>query len=57
MDLNMPVMDGVEATQLIKGKYPDQIIIAITAVSQERVDEVKSLNLFNLINSLLDYNI
>lgn len=31
MDLKMPVMDGFEATTLIKGKYPSLPIIALTA--------------------------
>ncbi len=31
MDLKMPVMDGLEATRLIKEKTPDMPIIALTA--------------------------
>lgn len=34
MDLKMPVMDGVEATRLIKAANHDQLIIAQTAYSQ-----------------------
>ena len=31
MDIKMPVMDGMEAARLIKQKYPDLPIIALTA--------------------------
>lgn len=31
MDLNMPVMDGYLATQIIKSKYPELPVIAVTA--------------------------
>ena len=31
MDLKMPVMDGLEATRLIKDKTPDLPIVALTA--------------------------
>jgi signal transduction histidine kinase/CheY-like chemotaxis protein len=33
MDLDMPIMDGYEATALIKHQYPDLPIIALTAAS------------------------
>ena len=31
MDLKMPEMDGLQATRIIKEKYPDMPIIALTA--------------------------
>lgn len=31
MDVNMPVMSGVDATKLIKGRHPDVKILALTA--------------------------
>jgi two-component system, cell cycle response regulator DivK len=33
MDLKMPVMDGIEATKILKQQFPDIPIIALTAYS------------------------
>ncbi len=37
MDINMPGMDGIETTALLKKNYPDAKIIIISANSQERM--------------------
>lgn len=34
MDITMPVMDGIEALKLIKGKFPEAKIIMVTAAGQ-----------------------
>jgi PAS domain S-box-containing protein len=43
MDLKMPVMDGFEATRLIKGIRPELEVIALTAYSLE-ADKIKALS-------------
>ncbi len=43
MDLKMPVMDGLEATRLIKAQLPDLKIVAITAYAMSG-DEHKALS-------------
>ncbi|MFS2186446.1 response regulator [Mucilaginibacter sp. Mucisp84] len=36
MDLKMPVMDGMEATKLIKKKYPEMKILVVTMYDDEK---------------------
>jgi signal transduction histidine kinase len=36
MDIRMPIMDGYTATEIIKKRYPDAVIIAQTAFSSEK---------------------
>ena len=36
MDLHMPVLDGVQATQLIKQRWPSIIVIVLTMYSVEQ---------------------
>jgi DNA-binding NarL/FixJ family response regulator len=35
MDLLMPVMDGIEATKIIRGEHPDVEVIALTSVLED----------------------
>ncbi|MCI5082834.1 MAG: response regulator transcription factor, partial [Saprospiraceae bacterium] len=37
MDLKMPVMDGLEATEKVKASYPDIKIILLTTYNEERL--------------------
>lgn len=39
MDLMMPVMDGTAAIRLIRQRYPDTQVIALTSFSEERLVE------------------
>ena len=36
MDLRMPVMDGLEATRLLKTEFPDLRIVILTVSDEER---------------------
>ena len=36
MDLNMPIVDGLEATRIIKDKFPDIRVIALTVEDSEQ---------------------
>lgn len=37
MDVTMPLMNGIEATRLIKSKYPNAKIIMCSAMGQQKV--------------------
>lgn len=39
MDIMMPQMDGYEASKIIKEKYPQTVIIAVTAIFDSRVQD------------------
>ncbi|GAU77487.1 response regulator [Fusibacter sp. 3D3] len=37
MDISMPVMTGVEATKAIVSKFPDAVIVMISALNQKKM--------------------
>ena len=37
MDITMPVLDGIEATRIIKRAYPDANIVMVTSHGQEKM--------------------
>lgn len=49
MDINMPVMDGITATRIIKKEKPDANVVAVTAVEIDYLKSKNSLILFNHI--------
>ena len=49
MDINMPVMDGITATRQIKKSSPKQLIVAVTAVGMDHIEERNALSIFDQI--------
>ena len=49
MDINMPVMDGITATREIKKALPNQLIVAVTAVGMDHIEERNALTAFDQI--------
>lgn len=50
LDVNMPVMGGVEALKAIKSEFPDAFVIMLTAVSSiKAVQEILELGAFGYI--------
>ena len=68
MDIKMPLMDGVEATRVIKDKYPNTKIIILTTFNEDEyifeglkngadgyvLKDVSSKELVNIIKSVYD---
>ena len=57
MDIQMPIMDGIEATKIIKSINPDAIIIALTAdVMKEDIEKTKEVGMVGYLKKPLDSN-
>ena len=50
MDISMPVMDGITATNLIKRVKSKSVIVAVTAVE---MDYIESRNAFSIFDQIL----
>lgn len=50
MDIKMPLMNGLEASRIIKNKYPETVVIAQTAYAlPEEVEKVKRTGFDNIL--------
>ncbi|MDP3300600.1 MAG: ATP-binding protein [Sulfuricurvum sp.] len=57
MDVNMPVMDGIQATKLIRKEYPALPIVALTAnVMEGDREEFESHGMSDYLTKPLDYD-
>ena len=57
MDVNMPIMDGIQATKLIRKEYPDLPVIALTAnVMEGDREEFKAQGMSDYLAKPLDYD-
>ncbi|MDP3119336.1 MAG: ATP-binding protein [Sulfuricurvum sp.] len=57
MDVNMPVMDGIQATKLIRKEYPELPIIALTAnVMEGDAEEFTAHGMNDYLAKPLDYD-
>jgi PAS domain S-box-containing protein len=55
MDIKMPVMDGYQATELIKKKRPELAVIAVTAYTQEKnSDNIADFGFSDYISKPID---
>jgi DNA-binding NarL/FixJ family response regulator len=61
MDINMPRMNGVEATQRIKKTYPTTIVIGLTVIEDDAVvaamREAGAFTVVNKVQVLSDLNV
>ena len=49
MDINMPIMDGITSTRIIKKQNPSQLVVAVTAVGMDHIEERNALTIFDQI--------
>ncbi len=55
MDIQMPIMDGYEATKFIRAMNPDIPIIALTAnVMKEDIEKIQSIGMNEYLNKPID---
>lgn len=58
MDIMMPIMDGFEASKIIKAEYPEAIIMAVTAVIDPQIEQnMASIGVSAYIRKPIDKNL